>query len=125
MCHLILALPVVALPVLWLLPIGDGLVLYAFVLGVTGIVYWLVVQAMRAPVVIGSETLIQKVGTVRAADGHRGSVWVASELWSAESRDAPLAVGEAVKVVGVAGLRLIVTKVEPADRAGAMRLRTR
>jgi len=119
MCHLILALPVIVLPVLWWLPIGEGLVLYAFVLVVTGIVYWLSVKAMRAPVVIGVETLIQKMGTVRAADGHRGSVWVASELWSAESRDAPLVVGQVVKVVGVAGLRLIVREVEPEDRAGA------
>jgi len=117
MCHLILALPVIVLPVLWWLPIGEGLVIYAFVLVVTGVVYWLAVKAMRAPVVNGVETLIQKTGTVRAADGHRGSVWVASELWSAESHDAPLVVGQMVRVIGVAGLRLIVTDVEPGDRA--------
>lgn len=119
MCHLILLLPVITLPVLWWLPVGEGLVLYTFVLVVAGVVYWLVVKAMRAPVVTGVKTLVEKIGTVRSAEGCRGSIWVASELWSAESQDAPLAVGQTVRVIAVSGLRLIVTEAEPADRARA------
>jgi len=68
----------------------------------------------------GIGTLLRNRGQVRAAEGRRGSVWIASELWSAESRDEPLAVGDAVEVVGVEGLRLIVRKVNTADRARAV-----
>ena len=113
MCHLILALPFVALPVFWLLPTGDAVIVYAFVLLTTGAVYWLAMRAMHVPIMSGIETVLHKIGFVRAADGRRGSVWVASELWSAESRDAPLAVGDKVRVIGFEGLRLIVRKVEP------------
>lgn len=117
MCHLMLVMPVLALPVLWLLPPGEGIALYAVVLFVTGAVYWLAVKAMRVPLMSGTETLLRSVGSVRFADGRRGSVWVASELWSAESRDAPLAIGDAVEVIGFEGLRLIVRKVNAADGA--------
>jgi membrane-bound ClpP family serine protease len=115
MCHLILVMPMVALPVLWLLPLGEGLPLYLAVLLVTGAVYWLAIKAMRAPVVSGKQTVLRRRGSVRSADGNRGSVWVASELWSAESRDTPLAVGDAIEVVGIDGLRLIVRKINPVD----------
>jgi inner membrane protein len=119
MCHLMLVLPLVALPVFWWLPIGDAIGVYVIVLVATGTVYWLAVQAMRAPVTVGIETLLRKVGTVRTAQDRRGAVWVASELWSAESRDTPLAIGERVEVVGFDGLRLIVRRVEPEPRADA------
>ena len=48
MCHLILVMPVVALPVLWLLPPSEGLPLYLVVLVVAGAVYWLAFKAMRS-----------------------------------------------------------------------------
>jgi len=115
MCHLILVMPIVALPVLWLLPAGEGIAVYATVALAAGSVYWMAVKAMRAPVMSGIETLLRKVGSVRSTDGQRGSVWVASELWSAESRDAPLAVGDAVEVIGFDGLRLIVRKLGAED----------
>ena len=117
MCHLILLMPIVALPVLWLLPLGEGIAVYTVVALVAGTVYWLAVKAMRAPIMSGTGTLLRSRGQVRAAAGRRGSVWVASELWSAESRDEPLAVGDAVEVVGFEGLTLIVRKVNTADRA--------
>ena len=63
MCHLILALPFLALPVFWWLPIGGAITVYVFVLFVTGAVYWLAMRAMRAPVMSGIETVLQKVGT--------------------------------------------------------------
>lgn len=118
MCHLILVMPIVALPVLWLLPLGEGLPLYLVALLVTGTVYWLAIKAMRAPVVSGKQTVLRRRGSVRFTDGHRASVWVASELWSAESRDTPLAVGDTVEVVGIDGLRLIVRKIDAVGAAG-------
>ena len=35
MCHLILALPIVALPVLWLLPPGVAVPVYAVIVGIS------------------------------------------------------------------------------------------
>jgi len=110
MCHLILVMPVIALPVLWLLPLGEGVTVYATVLVLTVAVYWLAVKAMRAPLQIGRETLLSAIGTVRAAYGREGAVWVASELWSADFGDERPAVGDRVEVVGVEGVRLIVRK---------------
>lgn len=115
MCHLMLVMPVLALPVLWLLPLEEGVTVYAVVFLVSGAVYWLAVKAMRSPIMNGTETLLRSRGQVRAADGRRGSIWVASDLWSAESSDFPLAVGDSVEVVGFEGLRLIVRKVDAAD----------
>jgi len=119
MCHLILLMPILALPLLWLLPLGEGLSMYLAVLIMTGAVYWLAIKAMRAPVVSGKQTVLGRAGSVRSVDGRRGSVWVASELWSAESREGPLAIGDAVEVVGIEGLRLIVRKIEAVGGAGA------
>jgi len=117
MCHLILLMPVLALPVLWLLPLGEGMAAYAIVLVVSIAVYWITIKAMRAPLQIGIETLLHAVGTVRAADGCRGAVWVASELWSADFDDASLAIGDRVEMVAIEGVRLIVRKAPPPDAA--------
>jgi membrane-bound ClpP family serine protease len=114
MCHLILLLPLVALPVWWLLPLGDAAVVYGLILVVSFVVYWFVMKALHAPVLTGTAPLRGATGSVLRADGREGSVWVASELWSALSTDGPLAVGDQVEVVGVSGLTLEVRKVHAA-----------
>jgi membrane protein implicated in regulation of membrane protease activity len=119
MCHLILLLPIIALPVFWLLPAGDASSIYAAVLVVSIGVYWLAVQAMRAPVITGIGALMHAIGTVRNVDGRKVSVWVGSELWSAEPEQGLLRVGDAIEVVGAEGLVLKVRKVGPRDDAGA------
>jgi putative membrane protein len=58
MCHLVLALPFLALSVFWLLPEGEAFALYVMALALTGAVYWLAIRAMRAPVVVGIGTLL-------------------------------------------------------------------
>jgi membrane protein implicated in regulation of membrane protease activity len=112
MCHLILALPVVALPLLWLLPPAASVPIYAALVVLAVGVYWLALKAMRAPVTTGAEALLRAVGTVRSVDGQRAAVWVASELWLTESSPEPLAVGDRVEVVGLDGLRLQVRTID-------------
>ncbi len=68
MCHLILALPFVALPMLWLLPPGIGIPLYGFIVALAIWVYALAFKAMRRPVTTGAEALMNAIGTVRSAD---------------------------------------------------------
>lgn len=117
MCHLILLLPVLALPVWWLLPPGEAAAIYAVVLIPSAAVYWLAVRAWRAPLLTGTAPLRGATGTVRRADGRCGAVWVASELWSATSADGPLAVGDEIEVVDIDGLTLRVRKVRALANA--------
>lgn len=108
MCHLILALPVIALPLLWLLPPGLGIPLYAAAALIAGVTYALSARALRRARLNGPQTLIHATGTVRAGAGARLSIWVGSELWSAEPTEGSPAIGDRVEVVGHRGLTLLV-----------------
>ncbi|MBI4205500.1 MAG: hypothetical protein HY527_10785 [Betaproteobacteria bacterium] len=117
MCHLILALPLLALPVFWLLPLGAALPLYGAILALTAAVFVLAVIAMRKPVRTGAEALLHAIGTVRAANGGKLMVWVKSELWSAETGDSAIAVGDAVEVLAIDALQLRVRSLAKAGAA--------
>lgn len=111
MCHLILALPLLALPVLWLLPFNAAVPVYGVVVALSAVVYILAMKAMRMPVSTGAEALLHAFGTVRSAEGRKVTVWIQSELWSAESRSETLVEGDQVEVVAVDGLALKVRKL--------------
>src|SRR3972149_9130732 len=111
MCHLVLALPLVALPVLWLLPFNAAVPLYGMVVALSIVVYILAMKAMRMPVSTGAEALLHAFGTVRSAEGRKATVWIQSELWSAESGSETLVEGDQVEVVGMDGLTLKVRKL--------------
>ena len=119
MCHLVLALPLLALPVFWLLPLDAAIPLYGATLAVTAGVYLLAVIAMRKPVCTGADDLLRAVGTVRAVRGNALTVWVKSELWSAEDGNDAMAVGDAVEVLAVDGLNLRVRKLRNAGATSA------
>ncbi|MBI3041745.1 MAG: hypothetical protein HYY78_02855 [Betaproteobacteria bacterium] len=109
MCHLILAMPLLALPVFWLLPMGAAIPLYGAAVAVTAGVYVLAVKAMRKPVCTGAEDMLRAVGTVREVRGNALTVWVKSELWSAKATER-VAVGDIVEVIGIEELTLRVRK---------------
>lgn len=115
MCHLFLLLPVITLPIFWLLPLTLALAIYVPVLIVSLWLYWYVMKAMNRPIVAGREELLHASGQVEHAHGHVLDVRVHSELWSAISSDR-LKRGDAVEVIGVDGLKL---RVRRADRASA------
>ncbi len=117
MCHLILALPLLALPVFWLLPLAAAIPLYGATLALIVGVCVLAVKAMRKPVCAGAEDLLHAVGTVRAMQGRSLTVWVKSEFWSAETRDETITVGDAVEVLAIDGLTLRVRKLAKAGAA--------
>ena len=96
--------PAVLVPVA--LVVGGGSVL-------AGRLAW---RARRAPSVSGREGLLGRQVTVRTADGPTGQVLLDGAWWTARSRDAPLEVGQAVRVVDLDGLELIVdpNKEEPS-----------
>jgi membrane-bound serine protease (ClpP class) len=68
------------------------------------------IRAQKRPVQVGAEALIGEVGFARTAIDSMGTIHVAGELWSAQLMEgaSPVAEGQAVKVAGVRGLRLLV-----------------
>ena len=74
----------------------------------------LALGARRHPVVSGREQMIGACGVVQDWTGRRGHVLVHSERWNAVS-DAPMDVGEPIRVVALDGLLLRVEPDSPAD----------
>jgi len=58
-----------------------------------------------------TDQLVGQVGKATTDLDPRGTVRVASELWTAMAEEPPIAAGEAVEVVAVAGIKLIVRRI--------------
>jgi membrane protein implicated in regulation of membrane protease activity len=114
MCHVLLLLPVLALPVLWLWPPAIAWPVYgvatAASLGIYALVYW----AWKAPLAHGSQTLLGATGRVVDVEGRRVTLRVRGELWLAEVRGGPPELGEEAEVVAIDGLRLTVRRLNGA-----------
>src|SRR3970040_1861712 len=106
MCHVLLFLPVVALPVFWLLPLSIALPAYALALAIASWVYVLAISTGRRPAMTGAEGMIGERGQVVRVEGRMATLLIHGEYWSAEAEGAPLAAGETALVVGIHGLRL-------------------
>jgi membrane-bound serine protease (ClpP class) len=82
----------------------------------TGLIFFAImligVRAQKAPVSMGMESLVGRVGTARTDLTPRGQVLLASELWTAELIDGEgsVSAGDRVEVVNLDGLRLLVRK---------------
>ena len=90
------------------LVIGVGITLGLLFLGIL----MFALRALRAPISVGVESMIGKMGTAKTWDEAHGQVQFQSELWSAESvHDSDkISKGDKVEVVEVQGLRLKVRK---------------
>lgn len=114
MCHLVLLMPVIALPVFWLMPPAYSVPIYAVIAFLSGLVYWLVTRAMRNPVATGAESMIGTRAEVISASNLQGYskylVRAGGEIWTASSADT-LQPGELVIVAAVDGIKLVI---EPA-----------
>ena len=110
MCHVLLLLPLVALPVFWIAPLAIALPVYGVVLALSAAIYWYAVQAMRRPVQTGAEVLVGEIGEVVESRGANLFVRARSEVWHARSA-AQLREGDRVKVVAVEDLTLRVQKL--------------
>ena len=110
MCHLILALPIVALPVLWLLPLGVAVPIYAVAVGIAVGVYATAIKAWKMPVHNGIEALPGATGRVVRVEGREVVLNVHGELWSADLEGEPVAIGDEAVVLGFKGFRLKVRR---------------
>lgn len=116
MCHLILTLPVLGVAVFWLWPASIAAPVYAVIVVISLLFYYLIMRAMRRPVMTGREEILRKSGTVIEARERRIRVRVRNELWNAELSDK-LRPGDTVKIMGMQGLVLQVRRSDPARAA--------
>jgi membrane protein implicated in regulation of membrane protease activity len=110
MCHVILLLPLLALPIFWFAPLSIAVPAYAAVLILSGWIYLLAIRAMHRPVQTGLEALLHSRGEVLAKADGLFRVRVHSEVWNAESEDT-LRPGDSVEVVAIEELRLRVRRI--------------
>lgn len=99
------------------LEVDRGLIAGAAVTlgGFALIVGWLVVRAQRRPAAVGAEAMLGETAEVRRVlAGGRVKVFVRGEYWEAVA-DETVAVGEAVEVMAVDGLRLRVRRRRRAE----------
>ncbi|HEV8532280.1 MAG TPA: nodulation protein NfeD [Methylomirabilota bacterium] len=78
-----------------------------------GLAIWAVsagVRAMRRPPTTGAAGMIGQRAVVRAALDPEGQVQLDGEIWRAVAEDAPVPAGETVRVTGVDGLTLRVSR---------------
>jgi len=111
MCHLILLLPVLGLVAFWLWPLSVAAPVYAGILALSLLFYYLIMQAMRRPVVTGAEDILRKTGKVLEVRGRKICVRVRGEIWNAESSDR-LHVGDEVRITARDGLVLRVQRLD-------------
>ncbi|HYW76013.1 MAG TPA: NfeD family protein [Gammaproteobacteria bacterium] len=110
MCHIILFLPVLALPVFWLVPLPIAGTLYLFILLFSAWMYYVVLTVMHQPARVGAETLLNRCGRVIRTQGQQCLIQLGNEIWSARSK-GQLSPGDNVRVVSRDGLTLRVSPV--------------
>ena len=111
MCHIALLLPVLALPVFWILPLSVSVPVYAVVVIIAGLVYWYAMLAMRRPVETGVEGMIGATGEVVESSDASLVLRIGGEIWSGRSATA-LSKGERVQVIAVERLVLVVKSLD-------------
>jgi len=113
MCHLLLLMPVIALPIFWLAPLNVAIPIYAVIVLISGVLYWLIVKSMRKTPLVGAESLPGTEAEVvsKLSPGHTAQYLVRSqgELWRARSADV-LEPGETVRIAALRGISLVVER---------------
>ncbi len=110
MCHLILFAPLLALPLFWLLPLNLALPIYGIVVGLTALIAWPAVVAMRRPSVTGQEGMMGARGEALTELNPHGLIRCQGEVWSATAEEL-IPAGERVRVVAVDRLHARVTRL--------------
>lgn len=110
MCHLLLLMPILGIPVFWIWPLATAIPAYTVIVGLSAWLYYYVIKSMRRPVVSGQESMMHSTGEVVGKHGNLLHVRVQSEIWEAESTET-LQTSDHVEVIGIRGLRLKVRRL--------------
>ena len=106
MCHFLLGLPLLALPVFWLLPFAAALPVYVTASAVSLVVYVHATRAMRTPRMNGAEALIGATGRIVGLGNRTATLRLHGEMWSVDAQSGQFAIGDEAIVTGIDGLRL-------------------
>ncbi|MBI4303239.1 MAG: NfeD family protein [Chloroflexi bacterium] len=112
MCHLIFLVPLVGVPLFWLLPLGYALPINILLWIVFGLLGYKAVRAMMRPAKDGFKSLIGAEATVVAAESQGYGQYLVKaghELWTARSAEC-LQPGEKVRVAYLDGIKLVVRR---------------
>jgi len=111
MCHVLLVLPLLALPVFWVFPMTAAAPIYGVVIGLSGAVYWFAIRAMNQPVQNGPESMIGEFGIVIECHGRDILVQARNELWQAVC-SVQLCEGDRIQACGAEYTTLRIQRVE-------------
>ena len=89
------------------------------IVGFSFLVLKAIVAVARMPARSGAQRLVGQQGLALSDLAPEGQVRVDLQDWSAVAMDRPIRAGETIQVVGLAGVRLQVTKVRPEKEAGS------
>jgi len=117
MCHIVLFLPAFALPVFWFLPLSSALPLYLFILTISFILYFKVMQAMHQRVRTGQEGMLTQKAIVIQDIDPEGKIQYAGEIWNAKGGGKRFFRGEQVVIREFIGLTLIVDEMPLEENA--------
>ena len=109
MCHILFVLPFVSLILFLFLPFEEAAILYALILVICGILYWLIWKDMRRPTATGIEGMIGGIAQVIQDGKGTGKVFFKGEIWDVICAE-DLAVGESVEITGLERMKLLVRK---------------
>jgi inner membrane protein len=109
MCHILLLLPIFALPLFWVFPWEQALILYAAVCFLSASFYWLIWRTMRRPATTGIEGMMGGTGTVIRCSEGKTKVFCRGEIWDAVCKEG-ISLGERVEIVGFERMKLVVRR---------------
>ena len=109
MCHVILLLPIIALPLFWFLSWEEALILYTTICLLAAVCYWLLWGDMRRPAATGIEGMMGGTGTIFRCGEGETKVYYRGEIWDAVCKDA-MSLGERVEIVGLDRMKIIVRR---------------
>jgi membrane-bound ClpP family serine protease len=111
MCHLILLLPIFALPLFWIFPLDAALPSYAVITGVSFLIYIRVFQALMRVPRTGREAMLGKKGLVIEDIDPAGKIQYPGEIWNATTTGKRLTKGELIRIAAVQNLMLLVEEM--------------
>lgn len=113
MCHVLLLMPVIGLPVFWLTPLSFAIPFYIFIVLISGLLYRAIAKSMSKPLETGALKLIGSEAEVisRLSPGHSAQYVVRSggEMWTARCADV-LQPRETVSIAAIHGIGLVVER---------------
>jgi membrane-bound serine protease (ClpP class) len=92
----------ISIPLVVAVALSNG-AFFAFIVGKA-------LQAQSIPLAMGMSTLVGRIGEARTDLNPEGTIYVASELWTAEAQEGNISTGQQVQVIGADGVKLRVKR---------------